>query len=181
MKKLIKESLFSFIAKRNILKIIFVITLTSFFFLISAPGFAANGDSQDIKQTVNVTGTLTSSSGEILLGVTIFVKGTEIGTISRVDGTYSIDVPDANSVLVFSYIGYVTQEVAINGRSVVDVVLEESLESLEEVIVVGYGTQRKANLTGAVDHVTSEAFENRTMTNLTQGLQGVMPNLNIKL
>jgi len=134
------------------------------------------------QQTHNVTGIVTSAStGETLPGVTILVKGTETGTITGMDGKYSIEVPDANSVLVFSYVGYTTQEVNINGRSVVDVILEESLEALEEIVVIGYGSQKKANLTGAVDHVTREAFENRSMTNLTQGLLGVMPNLNIKL
>jgi TonB-linked SusC/RagA family outer membrane protein len=133
------------------------------------------------QQDFKVTGTVTTSTGETLPGVTILVKDTQKGTITGTDGKFAIEVPDANSVLVFSYVGYRTQEVNINGRSVVDVILEESIEALEEVIVVGYGTQKKANLTGAVDHVTSEAFENRSMTNLTQGLLGVMPNLNIKL
>src|SRR5690606_40382162 len=78
-----------------------------------------------------------------------------------------------------SSIGYVTQEVSVGGRSVIDVVLEEDLQSLEEVVVVGFGTQKKENLTGAVSSVSSEVLENRPITNLGQGLQGQISNLNI--
>jgi len=133
------------------------------------------------QQNFNVTGTVTASTGETLPGVSILVKDTQTGTITGGNGKYSIEVPNANSILVFSYVGFRTQEVNINGRSVVDVILEESIEALEQIVVIGYGSQKKANLTGAVDHVSSEAFENRSITNLTQGLVGIMPNLNIKL
>ncbi len=168
----------SFICKRDIRKFIFVKKLVGMLSLIIALGFFTNVYSQ---QTLTVSGTVTASTGETLPGVTIIVQGTETGAISTSDGTYSIQVPDANSVLVFSYIGYSTVEEPVNGRTTIDVVLEESYEALDEVVVVGYGTQRKANLTGAVDQVTSETFENRTMTNLSQGLKGVLPNLNITL
>ena len=114
------------------------------------------------QQTHNVTGTIRSAStGEALPGVNILVKGTETGTITGMDGTYSIEAPDANSVLVFSYIGYITQEIGISGRSVVDVILEESLEALDEVIVIGYGTQKKINLTGSVSSVNLDKVEYR--------------------
>jgi len=133
-------------------------------------------------QNIQVTGTVSfASTGETLPGVTVLVKGTETGTITGMDGKYAIEVPDVNSVLVFSYVGYATQEISINGRSVVDVIMEESIEALDEVIVVGYGTQKKVNLTGAVGTAKGEVLENRSIANVGEGLQGVIPNLNVTI
>jgi len=131
-------------------------------------------------QNIQVTGTVSfASTGETLPGVTVLVKGTETGTITGMDGKYSIEVPDVNAVLVFSYVGYITQEIGINGRSVVDVILEESYEALDEVVIVGYGTQKKVNLTGAVGVAKGEVLENRSIANVGEGLQGIIPNLNV--
>ena len=185
MKHLNRRGLFSCYCKANILKFILIMKLTTFFLIVGVLNSAAEGSTRiasgTIQPAITVTGIITESTGDPLIGVTIVVKGTTAGTISGADGNYTIEVPDASTVLVYSYVGYTTQEVAVGGRTVINVVMEESYEALEEVVVVGYGIQRKANLTGAVDQVTSEAFENRTMTNLTQGLKGVMPNLNITL
>ena len=131
------------------------------------------------QQNIKVTGTVTASTGETLPGVTILVKGTETGTITGMDGKYSIDVPDTNSVLVFSYVGYKTQEVNINDRTVVDVILEEGLEALEEVIVVGYGTQKKVNLTGSVSTVNLDNVEYRPVTELSQVLSGASAGITV--
>lgn len=90
------------------------------------------------------------------------------------------DVP-ANGVLVISSTGFTPQEVSVRGKSSIEISLSEVISSLNEVVVVGYGTQKKANLSGAVDQVSSEVLENRSITNLNQGLQGVLPNLNIRL
>jgi TonB-linked SusC/RagA family outer membrane protein len=127
-----------------------------------------------------VTGRVTSSSdGQGIPGVNILVKGTATGTVTDVDGNYSIDTPNEDNILVFSSIGYATQEIALNGRTVVDVVMEEDMQGLDEVVVVGYGTQKKINLTGAVSQVTAERLEDRPVANLDQALQGVSPGLNI--
>ena len=127
-----------------------------------------------------VTGKVTNSKAEPLAGVSVTVKGTSTGTSTGVDGSYSIDVPQ-NGTLVFSFVGYTTMELPANGRSQIDVTLEPSASSLEQVVIVGYGTQKKANLTGAVSQVSSEVLDNRSLPNLTQGLQGVVPNLNITM
>jgi len=84
-------------------------------------------------------------------------------------------------VLEFSFLGYVSQEITVGNKTRIDVTMAEDVQNLREVVVVGYGTQKKANLTGAVDQVTSEVFENRSLSNVTQALQGAIPNLNIKL
>jgi len=131
------------------------------------------------QQNFKVTGTVTASTGETLPGVTILVKGTETGTITGMDGKYSIEVPDASSVLVFSYVGYTTQEVNINGRSVVDIILVESIEALEEVVVIGYGTMKKSDLTGSVTSVSSKDFVRGVTTNALQLLRGKAPGVNI--
>jgi TonB-linked SusC/RagA family outer membrane protein len=127
-----------------------------------------------------VKGTVTNSSGDALVGVSVTVKGTNEGTSTNANGSYSIDVPQ-NGTLVFSFVGYSPVEVAVNGRTQVDVVMEATAASLEQVVVVGYGTQKKANLTGAVSQISSEVLENRSLPNLTQGLQGAVPNLNITM
>jgi len=124
------------------------------------------------QQNFKVTGTVTASTGETLPGVNILVKGTETGTITGMDGKYSIEAPDANSVLVFSYVGYTTQEININGRSVIDITLEVSVELLEEVVAIGYGTVKKSDLTGAVASITQEDLGNQALTSIDQMMQG---------
>lgn len=127
-----------------------------------------------------VRGIVKNKQGESIPGVNVVVKGTTSGTITDVDGTYSIHAK-GNDILQFSYIGYRTMDVPVSGKTIVEVVLEEETIGVDEVVVVGYGTTKKANLTGAVDQVSSDVFENRTITNVTQGLKGVLPNLNINL
>src|SRR5690606_1151085 len=145
---------------------------------VSAPSPAEERDSRLV---IGVSGRVTDESGNPLPGVNILIKGTTLGTTTDFNGTYALEVSDPDAVLIFSFIGYVTQEVSVNNRTTIDIVLLEDLRSLNEVIVVGYGTQKKENLTGAVDQVGSETFENRPLPNLTQGLQGVLPNVNIRL
>ncbi len=138
------------------------------------------GEVREVLQTQNViTGTVTDQAGQTLIGVTVLVKGTMQGTITDVNGEYTLDVGEEAEILVFSYIGMKTQEITIGTQSVIDVILEEDIAGLEEVIVVGYGTQKKINLSGAVDHVDAEELASRPITNISQGLQGIVPNLNI--
>jgi hypothetical protein len=114
-----------------------------------------------------VTGKLTDSeTGEALIGATISVNGSTYGTVTDADGNYSIDVYP-NSVLNFSYVGYETLETEINGESAINLTLKPSATDLDEVVVIGYGVQKKVNLTGAVDHVEGEVFENRSITNIS--------------
>ena len=126
-----------------------------------------------------LTGTVTDHNGEPLIGVNVLVKETTQGTATDIDGRFELMNVAADAVLVLSYVGYVTQEIPVNGQTDLQIVLAEDSQTLDQVVVVGYGTQKKANLTGAVGIVTSERLENRTITSLGQGLQGVIPGLNI--
>jgi len=116
-----------------------------------------------------------------LPGVSIMIKGTTVGSITDINGNYQINSPDQNGILVFSFIGMETQEVEIEGRQVINIVLAESTQALDEVIIVGYGTQKKANLSGAVNQVKLSSINSRPITNIAQGLQGLVPNLNIDM
>jgi TonB-linked SusC/RagA family outer membrane protein len=143
---------------------------------------AAGNERAEVKLFVDkpVKGKVTDPSGEALPGVNVIVKGTTNGTTTDTDGNFALEVPD-NATLQFSYIGYKTVEVAVDDRTVIDVGLELDSKSLEEVVVVAYGTQKKVNMTGAVDQVSAKVLNNRAIPNLSQGLQGVIPNLNITL
>lgn len=126
-----------------------------------------------------VSGTVTSTDGETLPGVTVLVKGTSNGTVTDIDGKYSLNVANENDVLSFSSIGFVTQEVTVNGKSVIDVSLEEDTQSLEEVVVVGFGEQKKVNLTGAVSTVETKVLTSITSTDLSNSLAGRLPGLRV--
>lgn len=147
--------------------------------LVLSPPLQANANPDNLLETT-VTGTVTSAEdGEPLIGVTILIKNTNQGTVTDIDGSYSITVEDGDAVLVFSYTGYTTQEIAVGNQTTIDVELATDVQALEEVVVVGYGTQKKANLTGAVSVITSEALDKRPIVSTGQGLQGLIPNLNI--
>ncbi|NQV75057.1 MAG: TonB-dependent receptor [Bacteroidetes bacterium] len=119
-----------------------------------------------------VKGQVTDSKGESLIGVSVIVKGTSIGVSTDVNGRYTINVPDGSSVLVFTYIGYTTIEVSMSGRTSLDVTLEQNTEALQEVVVVGYGTQKKSDLTGSVVSVTAKDIKDQSFSNINQVLQG---------
>ncbi|MBT1697052.1 TonB-dependent receptor [Fulvivirgaceae bacterium PWU4] len=127
-----------------------------------------------------VKGKVTDPSGEALPGVNVIVKGTTNGTTTDTNGNFALEVPE-NATLQFSYIGFQTIEVEVGDRTVIDIAMEVDSKSLEEVVVVAYGTQKKVNMTGAVDQVSAKVLNNRPITNLSQGLVGVIPNLNINL
>lgn len=126
----------------------------------------------------NITGRVTDDKGRPLEGATILAKGTNNGVKADANGSFSIEA-EPNSILVISYVGFETIEVNVGNRSTISVQLRPFDAVGNEVVVVGYGTQRRENLTGAVSSVSSEVLESRPITNLGQGLQGVVPNLNI--
>ncbi len=132
-------------------------------------------------QQTHIRGKVTDAKGEALPGVSVILKGTRQGTITGIGGDFSFSQVPADAVLQFSFVGMKMQEIVVGNQTAINVVMEEETIGVDEVVVVGYGVQKKANLTGAVDQVTGKSLENRTMTNLTQGLQGVLPNLNIRL
>ena len=133
----------------------------------------------DITQENKVTCVVTDKTGA-LPGASVQVKGTSNGTMTGTDGKAILFGVAPDAVLVVSFIGYTTVELPLNGKTSVSVQLKDDAVALEEIVVVGYGTQKKENLTGAVDQVGAETFEGRPNANLTQMLQGQVPNLNLK-
>lgn len=152
----------------------FFLTLLTMLFL----GVSLSATGQTVDKGISVTVKVTDKAGA-MPGSGILVKGTTNGQITGADGTATLTNVAPDAVLVVTFVGYQTVEVPVKGRANVSVTLEDSL-TLDEIVVVGYGTQKKANLTGAVDQVGSETFEGRSNANLTQMLQGQIPNLNLK-
>lgn len=125
-----------------------------------------------VQQSVN--GTVTDQDGVPLPGANIVEKGTTNGVTADFDGNFSMEVADENATLVVSYIGFATKEVDVNGQSAITIILEESAAGLEEVVVVGYGTQKKINLTGSVASISTEAIDSRPVTQVSNALSGQM-------
>ena len=130
------------------------------------------------RKDVTVKGRVTSPAGEPLQMVSVRLKNTNIGTFTNENGDFELKVPE-EGILVFSYVGYEAQELPVNAGSSMQVKLEPSSNSMEEVIVVGYGTQRKINVTGAIDQIGGKQLAERPIANVFQGLQGLSPGLNI--
>jgi TonB-linked SusC/RagA family outer membrane protein len=127
----------------------------------------------------NVTGVVTDAGSQPMSGVTVVAQGTSAGTLTGVDGKYSLPVPAGVTTLQFSFIGYTPQEVAINGRSAINVVMEEALTGLDEVVVVGYGTLKKKLVTGATVQVKGEDIQKLNTISPLTALQGQTPGVNI--
>ncbi|MDR2120640.1 MAG: TonB-dependent receptor [Tannerella sp.] len=125
-----------------------------------------------LSQNVTVSGVVTDRSGEALIGVNVQVKGTTVGTITDVKGFYTVQVPGAQSVLVFSYVGYVTREAVVGTQRTVDVQLEDDTQALEEVVVVGYGVQKKETVTGSVSTVKGTELIKTPTANLSNAIAG---------
>lgn len=118
-----------------------------------------------------IQGNITDTEGEALIGASILVKGTATGTVTDLDGNFSIDA-ESDDVLVVSYTGYRSEEIEVGNRSTIDVIMEADVASLSEVVVTGYGSQKRENLTGSVGVVNAEVLDSRPITNATQALQG---------
>lgn len=132
------------------------------------------------QQALMVSGKVkTNDAPEGVPGVNVLIKGTLSGTVTDADGNYRLEVPASDAVLIFSSIGYETQEVSVNGRSSIDVELTASTTALGEVVVVAYGTQEKVSVTNAVVDVKGEELLRRPVTSLTQSMQGMMPGVTI--
>ena len=129
-------------------------------------------------QAAALKGLVVDSNGEPIVGAGVIIKGTTNGSITGVDGTFSLQA-DSHAILVFSSIGYKPQEIAVGGRNYLKVILEDEMMFLEDAVVVGYGTQKKENLTGAVSVVSSKSIENRSNANLGSILQGTVPGMTV--
>ncbi len=132
---------------------------------------------QNIKR---ITGIVRETNKEPITGANVSIKGTPNGTMTDVDGNFSLNVAHEN-ILVISFIGYHTQEIPVRDRTTFDITLLEDNKILDEVVIVGYGTQKKVNLTGSVVSVSTDVLESRPISNLSQGLQGLIGNLNISM
>ncbi len=131
-------------------------------------------------QNVNVQGTVTDDTGETVIGATIIVEGNATtGTTTDFDGNYVLNNVPADANLVFSYVGMQTQTIPVNGRTTINVIMVSDTELLDEVVVVGFGTQRKVNLTGSVASIDSRMLENRPMTSVSAGLAGLLPGVSV--
>jgi TonB-linked SusC/RagA family outer membrane protein len=134
-----------------------------------------------MSQELTVNGTITDDAQVPMPGVTIVVKGATIGTVTDVNGTYSLKVNDPNVILVISFIGMKTQEIALQGKTNLDVSLEQETTGLDEVVVVGYGTQKKESIVAAISTISSDDIVRSPAANLSVGLAGKMPGLTIML
>lgn len=132
-----------------------------------------------VQYELTVSGTVRSETGEALPGVNVLIKGTTIGTTTDAEGRYSITVPDGSAVLVFSFIGYVTQEIATGNQSAIDISMAPDVRTLNEVVVIGYGTTTKRELTGAVASVKPEDFNVGPVSDPMQLIQGKVAGLSI--
>ncbi|WP_423819283.1 carboxypeptidase-like regulatory domain-containing protein [Salinimicrobium sp. TIG7-5_MAKvit] len=130
--------------------------------------------------TVEVSGKVVDNdSGIPIPGVNIIEKGTTNGTMTDFDGNFVLEAP-AHATLVISYLGYTTQEININNKSKIDIALQQSAAALDEVVVVGYGTQKKVNLTGSVASVDGDMLESRAITSVSAGLSGLLPGVSVR-
>ena len=129
-------------------------------------------------QNATINGLVTDEKGETIIGASVIVKGTTEGTITDMNGKFSIKTT-ANSVLIISYVGYTTQEVAVNGRSAITVKLADDTKNLDEVIVIGYGTVKKRDLTGSVASVSGEKLAANPVSNVVQAMQGKLSGVNV--
>lgn len=135
---------------------------------------------KNLSQQQSISGTVTDgTTGELLVGVTIQVKGTMTGSISQSDGSYSVNIPHDANVLIFSFVGYVTQEIPINGRTVIDVVMEEEITALEEIVVTGYSVEKKKDIIGSVSVVNTEEMLSRPSGNITGQLVGRVAGITV--
>jgi TonB-linked SusC/RagA family outer membrane protein len=132
-------------------------------------------------QQVQVSGKITDkTTGEPLVGVNVVVEGTTVGVVSDVDGKFSIDLPKADAVLNFSFVGYISMRVPVQGQKTVDIQLEQDVKALEEVVVVGYGTAKKSDVTGAIATVNQKTLSEVPVANVSQAMQGRVAGVQIQ-
>ncbi|MEX2235718.1 MAG: carboxypeptidase-like regulatory domain-containing protein, partial [Cyclobacteriaceae bacterium] len=123
-------------------------------------------------QGIIVKGKVSSSDGESIPGANVAVQNTSLGTVTGVDGTYTIQLPDENQTLVFSFIGFVSQTVPVSGRSVINIQLETDIQALAEVVIIGYGSVKKTDLTGSVGQVNVGEMIKAPVGTFTEALAG---------
>ena len=131
------------------------------------------------EKKITVMGNVKDENGEPLIGVNVVVRGTMIGCVTDIDGNFSLADVSENAVISISYIGYQTQDIPV--KATINVVLKEDSEALNEVVVIGYGTQKKVDLSGAVATVSTKVLENRPVLTVGQALQGSVANMTVSI
>lgn len=171
--KICRHKLFLF------LRITFILVL-----ITSLQGFAGAIDSKSLSETTmqqeqSISGQVTSQNGESIPGVTILVKGTTIGTVTDIDGKYTIKSSAAPATLVFSFIGMRTQEIKPDNKTTIDVVMEDDVVGVDEVVVIGYGIQKKSDLTGSIVSIKSEEILKLPVARVDQAIQGKISGVSV--
>lgn len=140
---------------------------------------AADNPATVSQQQVRVTGKVTDQSMTPLPGVTVLVKGTSLGTVTDAGGAFSLSIPVNSEILQFSFIGMQSQEVSVKGKTAINVVMQQETVGLEEVVAVGYGTKKRADITGSISVVNSESFKSVKSFSAAQAIQGMAAGVNV--
>ncbi|MBD0293897.1 MAG: TonB-dependent receptor plug domain-containing protein, partial [Flavisolibacter sp.] len=148
------------------------VIMVSFLVILSTYGFA--------QSPFPVVGKVTNTEGQPLSGVTVQVKGSNVSTVSNANGTYQINVPSPDAELVFSSVGFVQQEAKVNSRGQINIFMAPQVASMENVVVIGYGTQKRRNVTAAVSNFNAENLEQRPLTRVDQALVGQMAGVQVR-
>ena len=166
----------------NLLNVLLLMKLTIILTLATSLQVSAkdgNSAGKNVALDIRVIGKVTGANNDPLVGVSVSIKGTSTGTTTDVNGNYAISVPDGNAILVFSYVGYTSQEVTVGSRTTINVSLAGSAGQLDQIVVVGYGTQKKRDLTGSITVVSGEEIARQPTTNPVSALQGKVAGLTI--
>lgn len=147
--------------------------------IILSPVEYINSLMGDNQQPVTITGKVTDVEGDPMIGVTVMVKGTSQGTITNSEGIYSLSNVSDDAILRFSFVGYSAQEVEVNNRTKINITLTEDALALDEIVVIGYGTQQRRDITGSVASVSAEELENISSADFTRALAGQMPGVQV--
>ena len=134
---------------------------------------------KEIQQDVPLKGKVTDASGQPIAGVVVRMKGTKIATSTDDMGNFALNIPEYTGTIEFAFVGFVTAEISIDGRKIINVKLAEENKDLNEVVVVGYGTQKKVNLTGSVSSISAKEIENRPITQASQALAGLASGVTV--
>ena len=146
---------------------------------LACSAISMQAEKRETLQKRILTGVVLDEQGVPAIGVNVLVKGTTVGVATDIDGKYKIEIPQGNQTIVFSYIGYQTQEIAYRGQISLNINLEPDSEILDDVVVVGYGVQKKVNLTGAVGTVEGDKLTSKAVGNVTSALAGLVPGLKV--
>lgn len=171
----------------RIIKLLIIISMVTGMNVLGSTSLNSNfnpdnpNDPAVLLQQNRITGTVTDENGTALPGVNVQVEGTNLGAISDMNGKFSIDSPNQDAVLIFTFIGYTVQKVPVSGRKIIDVKMAPDVKSLEEVVVIGYGTQRKSDFTGSVGSVKGETLQERSATSVQQVLAGRITGVNVSV